>query len=201
MKYLKEKRTTELIVSKSKFIGVFIPINNETLIQDEITKIKKEYPKANHYVYASIIGDAGEYHNSSDDKEPSNTAGIPIMNVLKHQDVTNVLLVVIRYFGGIKLGVGGLSRAYSNVASTAVNESIYYLKKKVPTFKITFKYNLIDKLEHLLLNKTCIIDKNFNEECIYTLHLFETNILDTVDYLLTKKEYLGMTTLEIDLNK
>ena len=199
MRYLKEKTTIELVINKSKFIGVLVPCFSNSLIGDEISILKKEYPKANHYCYACITGELGEYYNSSDDGEPSGTAGVPILNTLKHSDTTNLLCVVIRYFGGIKLGAGGLIRAYSNSASQVLGTAKYYIKKKVPTYQWTFKYHLIDKIEHLVSKVGTITNKEFSDECVYTLYLEDNQILTEVSHLLTDCKYLGETILEIDL--
>ncbi len=106
----------ELIIKKSRFITKLYYIDDVNYIQDIISNLKKEYKKATHICYAySVNGN----QKAVDDGEPNNTAGKPILNVINKKDVTNILVVVIRYFGGIKLGAGGLVRAYTNSASEA----------------------------------------------------------------------------------
>ncbi|MDL2292496.1 YigZ family protein [Acholeplasma sp. OttesenSCG-928-E16] len=199
MKYLKHKVTNEIIISKSRFIGILIPVSSNSMIPDLISSLKKEYPKATHYCYASITGENGEYHNSSDDGEPSGTAGVPILSVLKHHEVTDILCVVIRYYGGIKLGAGGLIRAYGSCCSKVLEYAIFYKKKTVPLYKLSFNYSLIDKIEHLLKDKANIIDKEFLNNVTYSVYLDDITVLEDINHLLDHKEFLGNITLDINI--
>ena len=104
----------ELEIKKSKFICLIYKIDNKDLVNNIINDLKKEYKHATHYCYAYIIENNQKYY---DDKEPKGSAGIPILNVLKKKNLTNTLAVVIRYYGGIKLGIGPLIRAYTKVVS------------------------------------------------------------------------------------
>lgn len=106
----------EIIIKKSRFITKLYYIEDVNKVNDIIDEIKKEYKKCTHVCYAYIIGSKIK---AFDDNEPSGTAGRPILNVLEKKNVNNILCVVIRYFGGIKLGVGGLVRAYTKSASEA----------------------------------------------------------------------------------
>lgn len=103
-------------VKKSKFIGLYYSVDDTEEIDNILEKLKKEHKKARHFPYAYKIG---THVKKSDDKEPSNTAGTPIYNIIEKKNLNNVLIIVIRYFGGIKLGAGGLFRAYSKAASEA----------------------------------------------------------------------------------
>ena len=118
MKTISEKITNELIIKNSKFITIIYPITSIENIQGLIDETKLVYPKATHYCYAYIINDI---KRSSDDKEPSGTAGTPMLNVLTKENYTNILVITVRYFGGIKLGAGGLVRAYSKSVKEALN--------------------------------------------------------------------------------
>ena len=111
MKKLKEE---EIIIKKSKFIGILYEVDNEDEVKDILTNIKKEHKKARHIPYAYKID---MQVKKSDDKEPSSTAGSPILNIIEKKQLNHVLIVVIRYFGGIKLGAGGLIRTYSQAAN------------------------------------------------------------------------------------
>ena len=104
-------------ISKSKFYGYKYGINSATEVKTILDNLKLEHKKARHFCYAYIVDDNGAKEKASDDGEPKGTAGMPILNVLKHKKIRNVLLVVVRYFGGIKLGAGGLVRAYTKTAS------------------------------------------------------------------------------------
>lgn len=114
MKSILKKEVYEVTIKHSKFIGVIIPIESLNDIKDNLNKLKEEYKNATHYCYAfKLIDDKG----CSDDGEPNKTAGYPILNVLKKKNLVNVMVAVVRYFGGIKLGAGGLVRAYTNACS------------------------------------------------------------------------------------
>ena len=109
----------EIIIKKSKFIAKLYNINDVNEIKDIINELKKEYKKATHICYAYSVN--GQ-EKAVDDGEPSHTAGLPILNVIKKKNLTNILIVVIRYFGGIKLGAGGLVRAYTTSASEIIKK-------------------------------------------------------------------------------
>ena len=120
MKTILNKEIYEITIKNSKFIGVIIPIESLDDVKNNLNSIKEEYKNATHYCYAfTLINNKG----FSDDGEPNKTAGIPILNVIEGNDLVNVLVVVIRYFGGIKLGPGGLIRAYSNACKEVINKS------------------------------------------------------------------------------
>ena len=108
-----------LEVKKSKFIGLMYEVETIEEVNKILEELKKEHKKARHLPYAYKIGTNVK---KTDDKEPSNTAGTPIYNIIDKKNLDNVLIVVIRYFGGIKLGAGGLFRAYSNAASEVTNK-------------------------------------------------------------------------------
>lgn len=103
-----------LEIKKSKFIGLLYEVKSEEEVNTILQNLKKEHKKARHFPFAYRIDNK---IRKSDDKEPSNTAGLPLYNIIEKKDLNNALIVVIRYFGGIKLGAGGLFRAYSNTAS------------------------------------------------------------------------------------
>lgn len=105
-------------IKKSKFIGLFYELDSLDEVNIILEELKKEHKKARHMPYAYKFGNTAK---KSDDKEPSNTAGLPIYNLLERKDLNNHLVVVIRYFGGIKLGAGGLLRAYLEAATKAIN--------------------------------------------------------------------------------
>ena len=110
LKTILENYFNQIEIERSKFLSYAIHIESEEQAKEEIAKIKKEHPKATHHCYAYILKDK---QKSNDDGEPSGTAGIPILEIIKQFDLENVLVVVVRYFGGIKLGAGGLIRAYA----------------------------------------------------------------------------------------
>ncbi len=103
-------------IKKSKFIGLYYEVESVEEVKELLESLKKEHKKARHLPYAYKIGNIAK---KTDDKEPSNTAGLPIYNIIERKNLNNVLIVVVRYFGGIKLGAGGLLRAYSEAANNA----------------------------------------------------------------------------------
>ena len=117
---LPQKTVSEQSIEKSRFIGIGVPVNTPQQINQEMQTIQDEFPNARHYVYAYRLHD-GKLEKSSDDGEPQGTGGRPILDVLQHHNIWNGLLVVVRYFGGILLGTGGLTRAYSSTAKQVVS--------------------------------------------------------------------------------
>ena len=114
-----------IVIEKSKFLGFLFPCDSKEMANEILADMRKKHEFATHVCYAYIINDDNVLlYKSSDDGEPSQTAGAPMLNVIKRNNLTNVLCVVVRYFGGIKLGAGGLVRAYSNSAVEVVNKAI-----------------------------------------------------------------------------
>jgi len=102
---------TEIVIQKSRFLGFLDHVESESEAKAILSKFKEAYPDATHHVFAYVIGSEREIQRASDAGEPSRTAGMPVMEVLQKQNLTDVIAIVIRYFGGIKLGAGGLIRA------------------------------------------------------------------------------------------
>lgn len=171
MKTVKENIKNEIIINKSRFITLLIKINNLDEIEKNLKEIKKKYKDATHYCYAYIIGNK---EKCSDNGEPSGTAGMPILNVLKQNDLTNILCVVIRYFGGIKLGAGGLIRAYSTSASEALNKTNIVNLIKGYKIVIEFNYDNIKQINYLL--KDIQIKKEYGNTITYTFYIKEDSL-------------------------
>lgn len=178
MKSISEAITNQLIVKNSKFISVLYPINDLSDVSKYLDKIKKEYPKATHYCYGYIFNDV---YLSSDDGEPSGTAGRPILNVLQKEDLTNILCVVVRYFGGIKLGAGGLVRAYTKSVSSLLELADLIELENGYKIRIEFDYNNSNDVLYLL-GDSQIIDKSFTDKSIYTCLVSERTFLKLNNY-------------------
>ena len=185
MKTIKENIENLLEIKNSKFISIIIKINDKN-INSYLEDIKIKYPKATHYCYAYI------YNNdkrSSDDGEPSGTAGMPILNVLEKENLNNVLVVVVRYFGGIKLGAGGLVRAYTKSVTEALKKADYIELMEGHKVLIEFNYN-DEKQINYILGDSQVIDKSYNENISYTtlvskevlakLHNYNYKVLDNL---------------------
>ncbi len=153
----------ELIIKNSRFITILIKIKTKEEINNYIDNIKDKYPKATHYCYGYIIDN---YKKANDDGEPSGTAGIPILNILEKENITNILAVVVRYFGGIKLGAGGLIRAYSKSIREALKNTNLTRLIKGKKIKITFSYNNQKNIDYILKDEE-IIDKKYSDNITY----------------------------------
>ena len=180
MKSILNKEIYEVTIKNSKFIGVIIPIESLNDVKDNINKLKEEYKNATHYCYAfTLINNKG----FSDDGEPNKTAGIPILNVIEGNDLVNVLVVVIRYFGGIKLGPGGLIRAYSSTTKKVINKSTLVELITGLEVSITFTYSNEKEVNYLLKN-SIIKSKDYEENCTYIIETTK-DILDSISNLVT----------------
>lgn len=114
--------TYELIINKSRFIAYKLDLTNLEQVKTTLQELKKEHKKARHVCYAYVFNGDVVSEKCSDDGEPGGTAGYPILNVIKKKNMKNVMVAVVRYFGGIKLGAGGLTRAYTKAAAGVLNE-------------------------------------------------------------------------------
>lgn len=201
MKYLKQQIEEKLIINKSEFISILYPVETDLDIDLAIKDAKKRYPKATHYVTAWVRGDNGEYASSNDDGEPARTAGYPALEVLMKHEITNVLVVIVRYFGGIKLGAGGLVRAYRASTVKVIESASFYKKVSAERWEITFGYNLIDTIEHLLNDNVQYINKNYLDNVIYEFVFLNEGIelLENVNHQLIAIKKLEPKILHIDL--
>ena len=161
----KEKTEFQIEVEKSKFIGILLPFNNKNNLQDELSKIKQDYPKARHYCYAYKINEESKF---SDDGEPSGTAGKPILNQIEQANLTNCLLVVVRYFGGTLLGSGRLLRTYLESAKQIVERSSKFELITSQKWRIFVEIENFDYVKNYILrNNFFIINTMFNDKiCI-----------------------------------
>ena len=157
----------EIIIKNSRFICIIHKIYDVNNINDYLNNIKSEYKDATHYCYAYIIDDKKKF---SDDGEPSGTAGNPMLQVLDKNNLNYVLCVVIRYFGGIKLGAGGLVRAYTK----SIAQCLEFANIKKLTYgyniDITFNYECVNNV-NCLLKDSNILNKNFSDKITYNLNV------------------------------
>ena len=159
VKKIKRPRNTakiEFIEKKSVFIGFSTFVENEEQALEIIKQKKKEYSDATHNVYAYVIGDTIARY--SDDNEPQGTAGMPVLNSIRMSGITDVLVVVTRYFGGILLGAGGLVRAYSTAASMALEEGKFKIYEEYDVFSVKLSYSDYGKINTELSLIDAIID-------------------------------------------
>ena len=163
MKSINKNVVNEIIINKSRFITKLIKINNEDEVKIKLDYIKKEYKDATHYCYAYITGNTKRFNDAG---EPGGTAGMPILNVLENNNLTNILCVVIRYFGGIKLGAGGLVRAYTKAVTEALNNTKIINLTDGFSVKLEFDYNKIKIIDNILKDIK-INYKEYDENIIY----------------------------------
>jgi uncharacterized YigZ family protein len=141
----------------SKFFGYAFPISSEDDVKLHIEQLRKQHPNAGHFCYAYQIGTDSIHYRVNDDGEPSNSAGMPIIGQIQSFSVTNILIVVIRFFGGTKLGVGGLISAYKNTAHLAL-ESCEIVEKTINIgFKLSFDYQNMNKVMRVIKEKRLAI--------------------------------------------
>ena len=152
---IKGAATASFIEKRSEFIGNISPVTTEEEAIAFVSKIKKQYTDAKHNVYAYLLRD-NSITRFSDDGEPHGTAGLPVLDVLRKEGVTNVAVVVTRYFGGILLGTGGLVRAYSQAAKMALDAAGKSTVEELTAFTLRVSYSDLQKVEPILENQTML---------------------------------------------
>lgn len=187
-----KEATAELVEKKSKFIGNICHIGSEEDALNYIRLIKKRYYDANHNVYAYITKTTKRY---SDDGEPSKTAGMPILDMLENQCITDVVCVVTRYFGGTLLGTGGLVRAYTGTAKLALENA--GIKKMLlhDEFRLCIPYSLFDSVKYITAECMCTIT-----DCEYTdkILAYAVCLKEDTDNLLNKLNAAFGINIEIE---
>ncbi len=161
---INEEIENTIIIQKSEFITHLYRVNSQDDVINILSLVKKKYYDATHNCYAYIIGDNQDIQKASDDGEPAKTAGAPMLDVLKKNNMTNILAITTRYFGGILLGAGGLVRAYSESVSEALKKAVLYDISYVNKFKITLSYSGYNTIINIpYIN---ITDTSFTNEVI-----------------------------------
>lgn len=173
---VKDVTVHTIIIKKSEFVTHLIPCSDVEKAKDLIEQYSD--PEATHNCVAYIIG---PYERANDDGEPSQTAGMPMLNVLKMQGLTNIIAIVTRYFGGIKLGAGGLTRAYSQSVAETLKQAEIVEKELVPLYSISIDYTYTRKFEHLLkqMDIDCI-HTEYADMVTYECYLRDLSFLDVV---------------------
>lgn len=181
----------EVEVEHSRFIGIVRPISDKENIKQILSEIKKRYPKAKHYCYATIIDN---FQKSSDDGEPQGTAGRPMLDLLIKNDLNNVILIVVRYFGGILLGASRLLRTYVEAGDLAIKSAILYKICDGYSYKITTSYNNYDAIIRKCKNDNVMVENTEFNECIELMLFSESDIVNEFKELFyqdTKIELIG----------
>ena len=195
-KTISENTSAQIVEKKSKFIANIYYVQSQEEVENILKEIRKKYYDARHNCYAySILTNNGIVNKMSDDGEPSGTAGAPMLNIITKNELTNILVVVTRYFGGILLGTGGLVKAYSEATmqalekATIVNEEIGY------EVEITVLYNEWEKVKYYLeKSNILIIDVKYNEKIVSKIEVTEkekNKIKELIDECSLKIEKLN----------
>jgi len=157
----------EFTEKRSRFIGQLAPADTEEDAKKFLDRIRSEQKGARHNVYAWIIGEHDQFMRSSDDGEPAGTGGRPVLESIKQADLHNVVLVVTRYFGGILLGAGGLTRAYAKAAQLAIDSAKKIVRIPAGKYALTIDYGFLTKAVALLEESGCqILDKIFSDKVL-----------------------------------
>ena len=170
----------------SKFIGYAYPITSENEVKTHLENLKKEHFSARHWCYAYQIGTETLRFRANDDGEPSNSAGMPIYGQIQSFEITNVLIIVVRYFGGVKLGVGGLISAYKTTAQLTLEEADIVEKTIDKHFKITFDYKNMNKVMRIIKEKNIdIVHQKMELNCEIEIATRKKNAQQTFDIFST----------------
>ncbi|MDG0837409.1 MAG: YigZ family protein [Staphylococcus equorum] len=181
---IKKEHIIENIISKSRFIAHIKPVESEDAAKAFIEAVKSEHREATHNCSAYTVGDQMNIQKANDDGEPSGTAGVPMLDILKKLEIHDAAVVVTRYFGGIKLGGGGLIRAYSG----AVRDVIYdigrvALRPAIPT-TVTIAYDLTGKFEYELASTPYLLrETNYTDKVSYHIDVVKTDYTQFIDFL------------------
>ncbi len=194
-----EKPSDEVLFKEknSKFFGYAFPVQSENEVKEILDQLKKQHYTARHWCYAYQIGTKTKIYRANDDGEPNNSAGMPIYGQIQSFDVTNVLVVVVRYFGGVKLGVGGLVTAYKTGAQMAL-EAAEIVEKTINThFLIRFDYKNMNKVMRVIKEKNLnVVNQVLELDCLIEIscrltqkeeifnafdHIFEVSITEKED--------------------
>ena len=164
-----EGKTGEIVEKKSRFIATVFSVESEEEALEIVAKMKRKYWDARHNCYAYVIGDNNQVQRFSDDGEPSQTAGKPILDVLLAEQIHNVLVVVTRYFGGTLLGTGGLVRAYSKATKMGLDNSVLVDKVYGTELKIRLDYSGTQKVKHII-----------SQLGVYTIDTLYTDVVEEI---------------------
>jgi uncharacterized YigZ family protein len=158
---------SELTIKKSTFLGFVFPVESDRDVKRILDDLKRQYAGANHYCYAYSIGEHADIQKFDDDGEPSQTAGFPMMQVIQKQHLTNVFAVVIRFYGGIKLGASGLVRAYTKAVSTALKNAVVVSPVQMCHVDITVAFTFSGSIEHYLRETVDVNDITYTAHVTY----------------------------------
>ena len=177
----------------SKFIALAFPVESEAEIKEKLAEIQKQYFDARHHCYSYILGPNKDAYRLNDNGEPSGTAGRPIHGQLLSKDLTNTLVIVVRYFGGIKLGVSGLINAYKTAAKDALDHATIIEKTVDETYKVSFDYSVMNSVMQLLKDPyVSILGQGYEDRYLITFKIRRRE----ADRIVTALKKINTVTVE-----
>ena len=186
MKTVIDSFENEIVIQKSRFIGIIRPLKNKEDVKIILADIQKKYPKATHYCYGYIFQGV---QKSNDDGEPSGTAGRPILETMIRHELFDCIVVVVRYFGGIKLGAGGLLRAYVDSSVSVINNSELYAEEERKIYQVIITYDNNEVLKNYLAkNQIDVLEINYEDKIKYLLSSKVDFKAELCDYMQGKIE-------------
>ena len=195
--YIKEECTNTIVIEKSRFITYLEYCENEEQYKEYLKTIKKKHYDATHVCSAFLGKDT---RRSSDDGEPSGTAGVPMLSCLDKHGMENTAAFVVRYFGGIKLGAGGLIRAYSSSVSEAIKQADLVEDRIFNQYTITLNYEIANRIDYLL-NKECEeVETEYSENVKYTFLTNDEKVLNRIEELTSGQKALFIATKAIQIS-
>ena len=195
--YIKEECTNTIVIEKSRFITYLEYCENEEQYKEYLKTIKKKHYDATHVCSAFLGKDT---RRSSDDGEPSGTAGVPMLSCLDKHGMENTAAFVVRYFGGIKLGAGGLIRAYSSSVSEAIKQADLVEDRMFNQYTITLNYETANRIDYLL-NKECEeVETEYSENVKYTFLTNDEKVLNRIEELTSGQKAFFIATKAIQIS-
>lgn len=196
---IKQNIEQETVINKSRFITYLFKVENEDEAKAKIDEIKALHKDATHNCSAYTVGDSHQIQKANDDGEPSGTAGVPMLESLKKNDIHNVVTIVTRYFGGIKLGSGGLIRAYQGRVSEAIQLAGKVIYKNGLMIQVTLPYELSGKFEHAIDDKFIIINQTYTDKVIYDVQLVSEDKDEFINFVTELTQGLPVIQVKSEL--
>ena len=204
---IKENSYDEFVEKKSTFITHLVRVTSEEEAREFVQKMKKKHYDATHVCSCYVVGDNNEITRANDDGEPSGTAGAPMLDVLVKNEIKNVCATVIRYFGGTKLGTGGLVRAYGGGVINALKNATLVERKDALEIRLELDYSLNGKIEYEIEKTNFIVNNlEYTDKIIYTIYVMEEDYDSFQNWIanLTNGQFKILSThekqLEFDIN-
>ncbi|MBO0994676.1 YigZ family protein [Bacillus sp. SD088] len=193
---VKQRGEHEIVIQKSRFIAHLARVETEEEAQNFIQEIKKQHWSATHNCSAYLIGEQDQIQKANDDGEPSGTAGVPMLEVLKKRELKDIVVVVTRYFGGIKLGAGGLIRAYGGATSEGLNAVGVVERIRTTLMHVKADYTWLGKLENELRGSTYPLkDIHYTDSVILDVYVQDADIPAFTDWI------TDMTSAQVDISE